>query len=228
MTNSDASENCPIFDKTKTLLLETPIQCGTSTTFVSTATADKKFLSYYINNTAATGDNRTAYLRLKLSGGGGGEAARIYTNVEANSGTCHGAHISLDFLATAGGSECSGLGVGVRGTLHIPNVASWAPTGTYAAGMFEIYSDGTASDPAGMTELSVLRLCNSGNATGMADVDTDAFLFSVQGFTAATGDTCTKMFMTGCTVATLAAATSAAFRIKVGSTTYYIPLATAI
>lgn len=166
-----------------------------------------------------SGDARGIYDKLTLSGTAGGEALRAYTYVTENLDTAHGAHISLGFCAEAGGSECSGLGVGVRGTLHIPNIASWKPTGTYAAGMFEIYSDGKASDPADMTELSVLRLCNSGDATGKADVDTDACIFSVQGFTAAAGVT---NALSSTRLAELPAG-SVGLRCKIGSSMYYIP-----
>jgi len=137
-------------------------------------------------------------MRYYIEGAGGGECMRGSTVVNANTGTAHGAHFGIEFEAAAGGSECSGLGVGLRGTLMIPDVASWAPTGNYAAGMFEIYSEGDESDPAGMTELSVLRLENSGDATGAEDVDTDAFLFSIQGFSAGSGST----FQTGATLGT--------------------------
>ena len=85
--------------------------------------------------------------------------------------------------------------------------------------MFELYSDGDASDPAGLTELSVLRLCNSGDATGKADVDTDAYLFSVQGFTAAAD---TTKVVSSVSLAELPGST-VGLRVKVGSTAYYIP-----
>lgn len=196
------------------------IKCGTSSAYITEDTADYKFLSFYLDNGASSGDNRGMYLRLALTGGGGGEAARIYTNVDANAGTAHGAHISIDFAATAGGSECSGLAAAVRGTMHIPNIASWAPTGTYRCGMFEIYSDGTNSDPAGMTQLSVLSLCNSGDGTGKADVDTDAAILDLQGWTSA-GDT-TKA-ISSVSLAELPGS-SIAFRVRVGSTLYYCPL----
>lgn len=189
---------------------------GNSTTRAITTTADSKFISFYLENAATSGDNRAMYLRMYHSGaGGGGEALRAFTTVNANCATAHGAHVSLNFLDTAGGSECSGLGVAGRFTLHIPNVASWAPTGTYAAIQAEIYNDGSASDPAGMTELSCIRVVNGGNTTGAADVDDDAFFFSVQGFTAASGN----MFY-----ADAPGTLAASLRCKVGSTTYYLPL----
>jgi len=179
--------------------------------------AGKNFLEFRFDNGATSGDNRGMYLRISLTGTstGGGEALRAYTNVDANMVGAHGAHISLDFAATAGGSECSGLGVAGRNTLHIPNIASWAPTGTYAAIQAEIYSDGANSDPAGMTELSFFRVVNGGNATGAADVDDDAYLFSLQGFTGGSG----HMFY-----ADVPGTLAASLRIKVGSTAYYLPL----
>lgn len=194
---------------------------GTSSAPITEDTANMAFVKMYCDNGATSGDNRLAYLRLYLTGTGtgGGETIRAFTTVNANIGTAHGAHISLNFLATAGGSECSGLGAAIRGTTHIPDIASWAPTGTLCAGMFELYSDGDASDPAGLTELSVLRLCNSGDATGKADVDTDAYLFSVQGFTAAAD---TTKVVSSVSLAELPGST-VGLRVKVGSTAYYIP-----
>lgn len=187
----------------------------------TTATADKNFIDFRTQSSATTGDNRGSYLRHMLTGDGtgGGEALRVFTNVNANLGTAHGAHISLSYEATAGGSETSGMGVAVRGTTHIPAVASWAPAGTVYGAMFELYSDGATSDPAGLTELAVLCLSNSGDATGAADVDTDAFVISVQGFTAATGVT---NAVSSTSLAELPAST-VGLRVKVGSSTYYIP-----
>lgn len=196
---------------------------GTTAAPNTTATADKNFIEFRCKSTATTGDNRLAYLRQILDGDGtgGGETLRAYTNVNANLGTAHGAHISLSYEAVAGGSETSGLGVAVRGTLEIPDVASWAPTGTVYAGMFELYSNGTASDPAGLTELAVLCLSNSGNATGKADVDTDAFVLSIQGFTAASGVT-NAISSTSPAEFDLTNA-AVGIRVKIGSGTYYVP-----
>lgn len=138
--------------------------------------------------THTSGDARILYCRLSLHGSVGGEALRVFTNVNANLDTARGAHISLNFVATAGGSECSGLGVAAAFTLHIPNVASWAPTGTYGPVSSEIYSDGTNSDPAGMTTLAFYHAFLSGNTTGDNDVDSDAVLLNIEGpFTATKG-----------------------------------------
>lgn len=160
---------------------------GTTLAPNTTSTPNTNFLEFRTENSATSGDNRGVYLRHALTGNGtgGGETLRALTSVGANLGTAHGAHISLAYAAVAGGSETSGLGCAIRGTLHIPDIAAWAPTGTVYAGLLELYNDGAASDPAGLTELAVLCLSNSGHATGKADVDTDAAVIAINGFTPA-------------------------------------------
>jgi hypothetical protein len=193
---------------------------GTAASPLTTGTANLKFIELRCESTATSGDNRLAYLRYALEGGGGGECLRGSTVVNSNVGTAHGAHFGIEFEAVAGASECSGLGVGLRGTLMIPNVTSWAPTGTYAAGMFEIFSEGSDSDPAGMTELACLRLENSGDGTGGDDVDTDAFILSLQGWTTAAD--ATKNIRTD-SLSELASGNVVGIRCKIGSGTYWIP-----
>ena len=188
---------------------------GTATTPASTTTVDGKFVELRCKSMAVSGDNRLMYLRYIMGAAGGGECLRASTVVEANIGTAHGAHFGIEFKAEAGASECSGLGAGLRGTLMIPNIASWAPTGTYAGLMAEIFSEGEHSDPAGMTELSVLRMVNGGNGTGKADVDTDAFLMSVQGFAAGTG----KVVEIGTGMGTV----TGTLKVKIGNDISYIP-----
>jgi len=195
---------------------------GTSASYVSGGTnTGFKGAELRLASSATSGDVRGMYLRFQLAADGttSGEALRVYTNVNANVATAHGAHVSLNFVATAGGSECSGLAAAVRGTLQIPDIASWAPTGTYCAGMFEIYSDGDASDPDGMTELAVLRLCNSGDATGAANIDDDAYILSVQGFTAAADATSAV----SSTSLNELPGSSVGLACKIGATRYYIP-----
>jgi len=190
------------------------VLAGTSSVPITTSAANIKFLQYYLETTATSGDNRAMYLRLYLSGAGaGGEAARIFTTInDVACGTAHGAHISLNF---ADSGELSGLGVASRNTLHIPDDAGWTG-GNLSPLMAEIYSDGAASDPDGVTNLSYIQITNSGNANGIADVDDDVNLLSIQGHTVASGnmivadDDETKF--------------SHKARIVVGSTPYYIML----
>lgn len=163
------------------------IKCGTSSSRVVEDTADMKFLAFYFDNGATSGDNRGMYLRQYLTGaGGGGEAARIFTTVEdVAGGTAHGAHISLNFGSTG---SVTGLGIAMRATLQLANQAYSGLGGTYAAIMGEIWSDGATTDPVGVTRISLVRLGVTGNATGIADVDDDAYMIELTGGTIGSGN----------------------------------------
>lgn len=162
---------------------------GSSTDKLTIDDADTNFMEYRFDCGATSGDNRGMYLRLYMTGaGGGGEALRAYTDVVGVAqGTCHGAHISLGFGESTTGGSITGLGAALRATLGLPNVAMGAG-GTYCALMVEIYSFGAAADPGAVTELSFMRIVNGGDATGGEDVDDDAYLFSLQGFTIGDGN----------------------------------------
>jgi len=189
---------------------------GTSTNPMTTATADTKFMEFRLENSATSGDNRGMYLRFYQAGaGGGGEALRAFTTIsDVAVGTAHGAHISLNF-ATSG--TVTGQGIAGRFTLHIPATALTSNV-TLSAVQAEIWSDATTSDPGGSTILSCFRAVNGGDGTGKADVDTDAYLFDIQGWTSATG----SMFLAD-TPGTL----NGSLRILIGATPYYIGLYTA-
>lgn len=199
------------------------IKAGTSAAPVTEDTANYKFVSLYFDNGATSGDSRAIYNRLYITGaGGGGESLRSFTTVSNVAGaTAHGAHISLNFGTTG---KLTGLGAAVRATLHIPNQAM-AGGGNYTAVQAEIYSDGASSDPAGMTEFSVFRVVNDGNATGKSDVDTDANLFAFNGWTAASGS------MIGASVGTsttLDFANWVPIKIDIEGTTHYLVAAQTI
>jgi hypothetical protein len=195
---------------------------GTNALPAETSTAGSNFIDFRVKNTATSGDNRGMYLRQYLTGAGsGGEALRVFNTVDdVAAGTAHGAHISLNFDASG---SVTGQGIAGRFTLHMPSTALAASNVTYSALQAEIYSDAATSDPAGNI-LSAFRVVNAGNATGMADVDDDCVLLDLQGWTAGAA----HMFATGLTANTVNAACTAALKIRVGATTYYIPVATAI
>lgn len=193
---------------------------GTSAaTLAGGSTPDKNFLSFYLTSTAASGTTRGIYLRTYLSSGAGGEAARFYNTVSSNTpaDTVNGVHCSLSFGASAG--NITGLGTAGRFTLSVPNRSLG---GTTAAVKAEIWSEGASSAFGGTT--SFVRLTNAGDSTGMAAFDTSGFVFDIQGLTANTN----KVFKTGNTGANVVTAMTASLRVRVGSTTYYIPLATAV
>ena len=165
------------------------ILAGNSTQKISSSLPDTKFMQFYFDSIATSGDNRGMYLRLYHSGaGGGGEALRAFSTINGVvCGTAHGAHISLNFVSATNSGRLTGLGVAMRSTLHIPDDADWT-SGTLAALQAEIWSDGAASDPDGLTELSFIRVVNGGNASGIADVDDDANLLVITGGAIASGN----------------------------------------
>lgn len=137
---------------------------GTEAAPVVNSEANKNFIEFRFKATATSGTARGIYNRLYLSHASlTGESLRSFTSVNNVAlSTAHGAHISLNFQATG---RVTGLGVGVRGTLHIPDSATFG--GTVAALQAEIYHDGAASTLAGCRH-SNIRFVNDGNATGMA------------------------------------------------------------
>jgi len=162
------------------------ISAGSSSERVVSGDANVKFFEFRCESSATSGDNRAIYNRLYITGAGnGGESLRSFTTVEdVAASTAHGAHISLNF---GDSGSVTGLGVAGRHTLHIPDDASWAP-GNVAALQAEIYSDGADSDTDGATEVAFLRFVNGGNASGVSDVDDDAFLFTIDGGAVGSGN----------------------------------------
>ncbi len=175
-----------------------------------TSFADKNFLDLRTKSAATSGTTRGIYNRLYLSSGAGGESLRTFTTVESNTpaDTCNGIHSSLNFGATVG--NITGLATASRNTLHIPGRAIG---GTIAAVQAEIYGD-AASGAVG-AGCSFLRMIVDGHSDLKGSMNDNGFLFDVQGLTAAAD----HLFRAAAPT-TLAAS----LRVKVGATTYYLPL----
>jgi len=189
------------------------LKAGTSSSAIScSTTADMKFISIYTSTSATSGDARSIYNRLYIAGvGGGGESLRSFTTVNNVAGaTAHGAHLSLSFADTG---SITGLGVAMRGTIHVPNAISG---GTYAALQAEIWGDGATSSVSGATEYSFIRCVTDGTTADVkATVDTSGFLFSIQGLTANTG----KLVELGTGMGTV----TGTLKFKLGADTRYLP-----
>lgn len=193
------------------------IKAGTSSSPVTEDTANMKFMSFYFDDGATSGDARGMYLRLYITGaGGGGEAARVFTTVSNVAGAnAHGQHTSLSF-GTSG--TLTGQGIASRNTLHIPNVQWSSNNVTYSALQAEIWADGATTDPQA-TNLSFIRVVAGGTQAGIDDIEDDAFMFAFNGFTAASGnviggntsDECQLNFTNWVPI-----------RIQIGSTTHYL------
>lgn len=143
---------------------------GTSSSYKTSSTADKNFLSFYFGSSATSGTSRGMYLRLYLTAGAGGEALRAFTTVSNNTpaDTVNGAHLSLSFGSTAG--NVTGLGTAARCTLHVPNRSLG---GTCAAIQAELYTDGSSSDVGGIT--SMLRCSVGGDSTGISTIQSKVY-----------------------------------------------------
>ncbi len=155
-------------------------QAGVSGSELVDDSPNANFMEARFDSGATSGDARGLYLRLNITGvGGGGEALRAFGKVvDVAANTVRGAHISLAFGATG---SVSGLGTALETTLHIPTTAGMA--GTVSSLKVAINSDGANSDPVGATSISFINIVSQGDSTGMADVDTDAALFAIDGLT---------------------------------------------
>ena len=142
--------------------------------------ADLKSLNFVTSNSATSGDSRGVYLKHTIDGaGGGGDALRAFCVVDDVAGaTARGAYISLGFDVSG---TVTGLGSALTTTLHVPSTAGM--TGTVCSLNCEIYVDAATSDPVGATSISWIRFALSGDTTGDDDVETDAVLFDLSGFT---------------------------------------------
>lgn len=156
----------------------TLFKAGTSSERFTTDVAGTNFIQLYTESSATSGDARSIYNRLYISGAGGsGESLRSFTTVNDVAGaTARGAHISLSFASTG---SITGLGLATGSTIHVPNAAMSG--GTYGSVGAEIFADGASSSISGVTEYSLFRAALSGNATGIGNIDDNAFLISLTG-----------------------------------------------
>ena len=150
------------------------------------ATADKHFVELRMKHTATSGDNRGIYTRTEFAGvGGGGDGFRSNTVVSAvGAGTVQGIHGSVENEATA---KITGLGVGVRAGYIFADEAV-PPGGTYAGLMAELWANGSSTDISGATKVSLIRAVLGGDATGIDNMDDNAFFIEFAGMTAGSGN----------------------------------------
>jgi len=210
--NSQASSVCAVkvhFDPDDAMEV-----VGDSGAYYVNDTANTIFRHYRYDCGATSGDARGMYLRLALTGaGGGGEAARIFTTVDDVAGaTARGAHISLNFDESG---SLTGLGVAADATLHVPDAAMTG--GTYAAISADIHADGDESDPDAVTSISFLRVSMQGDATGQDAVDDKANFIDFDGMDIGAGN---MIFAN-------AATCSHVVRCDINGTPYYLMMANA-
>jgi hypothetical protein len=192
------------------------IKGGTSAAPITEDTPNLKFMSWYFDNGAGSGESVAEYVRLYVTGAAaGGIAGRFFTSVsDVTAATVRGGHISLSF-GTSG--KASGLAAALETTLHMPSGGGMA--GTNCSLKVAINSDGASADPAGATEIAFLRVEAQGTQGGIDDLEDDGYLVSFQGFAP---DADAAHIMSSVSLAELPAGTIG-LRIKVGASVYYIP-----
>lgn len=124
------------------------------------STANQNGIEMRLRSSAASGDSRGIYLRLKLYGAGGGEAGRFFANASttlvATGGTINGIHSSMSIDASC---SVSGAGNGLRATLGAA-AATRTLGGTLAA--IQLDSDIGAGNTMPSTH-AFARITNSGS-----------------------------------------------------------------
>lgn len=186
-----------------------------STPVATTASGDSMFrVITGLDHDSTYGAYFRSYVRTAAISG---DAFRAFNTVlDVAAGTARGAHVSLSFNASG---TVTGLGCALEATLHVPSTAGMA--GTVYAVKAAINSDAATSDPAGATTIAYFAAVNQGNATGGADVDTDAVLFHIDGHTISNGN-----LIEAVGTAYALSELTHSIRIKAGGTLYYIPIST--
>lgn len=186
---------------------------GTDSVPISTATADKKFISLYTRSTAASGDVRGIYAKTFFGGATGGEAARFYAAATAAGvaagGTMNGIHVTADIHS---GASISGQANAIRATIGTEDAAS-TPGGTLAAITAETNFYAGSTLPATAFYQRFVTL---------AGTVQPANVFSFEGL----GATAFASAGTGANSAALAGGGVAAkvLKVKVDGTDYWMPL----
>ena len=180
---------------------------GTEASPVTDTATDPKFMSFYVKSSYAGGTARGIYFYLALTGGAGGEAGRFKTVVSNNTpaDTVNAVHCGLDFGASAG--NVTGQGSAGRFTIQVP--ASRTLGGTVAV----LQADLETGASSVLSNTSFIR-CTAMGTPGV--VDDYAYFFTIDGLT----DADNHLFHAGAAPGTL----TGSLRVKVNSTTYYLPL----
>lgn len=180
---------------------------GFEGSFIGTLAITSSGNTITTTNTATTGTYQPLVVSTIMSGAGanGGRSKfDMTTNVALGSFSN-----ALKAEVTYGASgRTTGLGSAFVAEMTL---SAGTSSGTYAPVEIELNAPASASTG---TTTSFMHISTQG--ANVATVDTNAFLFNLQGLTAGSG----KMLQTGTTFATPAAT----LKCKVGATTYYLPL----
>lgn len=147
--------------------------------------------------------------------GAGGVGGRGYFKLNANAVLGGWSNALKGEVVYGASGRTTGLGSAVLAEMQL---SAGTTSGSYAPVEIEL-GLGTSASTGTRTSLMSLNVYGAGAGA----YDTSGFLFDLNGVTAGASN----VFRTGLTAATINAATTAALRIKIGSTDYFIPIATA-
>jgi len=191
---------------------------GADGTNITNAVADKRFLQFYCETSATSGDNRLLYASYTMSGANasaGGECLRARTVLTAACGTVRGAHLTLE---SSGDGAVSGLGTAITGTLFLGTAAF--STGTVACVEANPWFTDVNGPPA---VHSGFRLALGGDTTGQA-----LFLNfgEISGDAGIVGNKAAQLLVSNADVTGAGGASAYGFRMLVQGTPYWVPLYT--
>ncbi|MFB0545741.1 MAG: hypothetical protein ACETWB_02415 [Anaerolineae bacterium] len=201
------------------------ILIGNSTTGVTLTSASNFALQVYTTCASVHASNsvQPIYMKSIMTGAGGvGGRACFHMYTTADLGGWANALKGYSEFGTSG--RCAGLASAVVAEMKLPNENIVAEGGGYFPLEIEYVAAGDALVTAGGltgNHVGFIWMQASGDTDG--DFDDNGFIMHIRGLTAGAA----HVFRTGLTAATVNAACTAALRIGVGDTTYYIPLATA-
>ena len=190
---------------------------GSVQTISATGLSTGKIASYTASSNSTNGSTSVEPFTLSTTmtgiGGVGGRLKAYMTTNVALGGWSNA--LKGEVVYGASGST-TGLGSSILAEMTL---SAGTTTGTYAP--FEIELNlGTGASTGTKTSL----IYASVNGADAGTFSTSGYFLNLQGLTAGA----TNILTTGISAATINAATTASLKIVIGSTTYYIPLATAI
>jgi hypothetical protein len=160
---------------------------GTSASKYTVNTASHKFFQMYTQCGATSGTSVGFYLREYITGAGGSAAvARIYGDVVGvTAATVHGIQVSVGNGESTTAGSFTGAANAIYAQIGVANNSGLG--GTLTPICSEVYTWGSSSTIAAAA-VSMFRVSNAGNATGMANIDDYANLFQFDGFTVGDGN----------------------------------------
>lgn len=212
----EASTDASTTTGTSLALTMNTVTTGNGLTISATGLTTGKALSLTTSSSSTNGSTSVEPILMSntMTGAGGvGGRARFYMTTNVALGAWSNA-LKGEVTYGASGST-SGLGSSILAEMTL---SAGTSSGTYAPLELEL-NLGTGASTGTQTSL----LYGSVNGADASTFDTNGFIMSLNGLSAGASNA----FRTGLTAATINAATTAALRINVGGTTYYIPLATA-